>query len=140
MKHGTVYQEGRLSEVTSGELSEDMEVSDSRTTRLCREVANTILPNSVIMEEDSPSKHSEGKIPILDMEMWVNMEGYIIYQHYSKPMSSRSVIMARSAFPTSMKKNILLEEGSRRLRNCSPTLPWTTKVEFMNKLCIYKYG
>ena len=64
----------------------------------CREVANTILPNSVIMEEDSPSKHSEGKIPILDMEMWVNMEGYIIYQHYSKPMSSRSVIMARSAF------------------------------------------
>ena len=91
-----------------GETREDTELSDSRTARLCREVANTILPNSVIMEEDSPSKHSGGKIPILDMEMWVNLEGYIVYQHYSKPMSSRSVIMARSAFPTSMKKNILI--------------------------------
>ena len=35
-----------------------------------------------------------------------------------------------------VKKNILLEEGSRRMRNCHPCLPWDTKVAFLNSLCI----
>ena len=68
VEQGTVYKEGGLvTEVGGGE-----EFSDSRTARICREIADTVMPRSVKMEEDSPSKHSGGKIPILDMEMWVS--------------------------------------------------------------------
>jgi hypothetical protein len=33
-----------------------------------------------------------------------------------------------------VKHSILLEEGSRRLRNCSPELEWETKVFHLNRL------
>ena len=51
-------------------------------------------------------------------------------------MASRSVVMARSAFSSSTKRNILVEEGMRILRNCSPTLRWETKAKFLTKLSI----
>ena len=65
--------------------------------------------------------------------MWTE-GGKILHQHYSKPMSSKSVIMARSAFTDREKRNILLEEGYRRLRNCHPDLPWARKAVFLTDL------
>ena len=112
-----------------------MEEEDRRVAKEMRKVANTIMPRSVVMEEDVPSNHPNRKLPILDMEMWWQ-DNTLMYQHYTKPMASRAVIMARSAFPTSTKRNILVEEGMRRLRNCSPSLPWSMKAEFLNNLCI----
>ena len=49
-------------------------------------------------------------------------------------MASRSVIMARSAFTDREKKNILIEEGNRRLRNCHPDLPWPRKAAFLTDM------
>ena len=118
-------------EVEQDEEEED----DRRVARELRKVANTILPRSVVMEEDFPTNHLQEKLPILDMEMWWENDT-LLHQHYTKPMASRSVIMAKSAFPTSTKRNILVEEGMRRLRNCSPSLPWCTKAHFLNNLCI----
>ena len=43
------------------------------------------------------------------------------------------VVQARSAFSTQKKMSILLEEGQRRLRNCSPELDWEGKVLFLNR-------
>ena len=57
------------------------------------------MPGFILMEEDVPSNHLSGKVPMLDMAMW--MEGnQILFCHYSKPMATKSVIMARSAFTT----------------------------------------
>ena len=36
----------------------------------------------------------------------------------------------------SAKLNILTNEGCRRLRNCSPNLPWAEQVTYLNKLMI----
>ena len=73
-----------------------------------RKIANTVMPRSIEMEEDVSSNHYNDKLPILDMEMW--WEGNILlHQHYTKPMASRAVVMARSAFSTSNKRNILVE-------------------------------
>ena len=82
------------------------------------------------MEEDFSSNHESGRLPILDMVMWVE-NSTISHQHYAKPMASREVVMAKSAFPASTKKNILLEEGSRWLRNCYPKLPWLEKAKHL---------
>ena len=41
----------------------------ARTARLYRNIANTIMPRSVVMEEDIPENHSDGYLPILDCKM-----------------------------------------------------------------------
>ena len=48
-------------------------------------------------------------------------------------MASRKLVQAHSAFSTSKKRAILLEEGMRRLRNCTPHLAWIKKAYFLNK-------
>ena len=84
------------------------------------------------MKEDVPSNYQSGKLPILDLEVWV--QGNRIYhQFYKKPMASRMVVQAESAFSTANKRSILIEEGLRRLRNCSPELDWSEKVRFLNR-------
>ena len=84
------------------------------------------------MEEDFPSNHPTCRLPILDLEVWME-RGIIKHQFYKKPMASRKLVQARSAFSTQQKRSILLAEGMRRLRNCSPELCWKEKVLFLNK-------
>ena len=96
------------------------------------------MPNVVQMEEDSPSAHRNGRLPILDMEFWVK-ENIILHQFYKKPMATRKVTLARSALSSSQKRSILVQEGLRRLANYSPNLPWSEKIKSLNLLCIDMY-
>ena len=111
---------------------------EAASARIYREVANTILPSSVRMKEDVPSNHPSGAIPILDTEMWIE-SGRIYHSHYSKPMASKEVILERSAMSTSSKVNILVQEGARRLRNCSLDLSWDKVVIYLNNLMTSMY-
>ena len=107
---------------------------DERTAHLYGQVANTVMPKSIAMTVDYPSAHGSKRIPILDMEVWMSDDQVITFNHYAKPMASKDVIMARSAFTTREKKNILLEEASRRLRNCSPHCTWEEKCVHITTL------
>ena len=128
-----VEREG-LVELVEVELGEEVEV-DRHTARVFRKVADTIRPRSIKMTEDYPSKYDNRMMPILDMK--VKIEGaFIEHRHYSKPVSSKSVIMATSAFTASEKMNILVNEGNRRLKNYSPHLEWGEKREDINTLMI----
>ena len=71
-------------------------------------------------------------MPILDLEVWIEEER-IMHQFFKKPMASRKLVSADSAFSTSKKRSILMEEGMRRLRNCSPELSREAKAGFLNK-------
>ena len=51
-------------------------------------------------------------------------------------MASRRVVAARSAGSNSEKRNVLVQECLRRLRNCGPNQPWAVKVHFMNQLML----
>ena len=93
------------------------------------------MPKSIRMETDTPGASSNGRLPIIYMEVWVDeKEGNINFSFYSKPIASRNIIMATSAFTLRDKKNILLEEASSRLRNYSPHLPWTEKAKHLTTL------
>ena len=107
---GLVYEEGKL--VMKPELvSVDSETSeDKRTASLLKNIANSIMPGMIIMEEDTGSEHPNGKLPVLDMEFWIE-KNEIYHQFYKKPMATRQVIMARSALSTSQKRSILVQEG-----------------------------
>ena len=102
---------------------------DQHMAKVVREVANTILPSMITMVEDSPSDHTNGRLPILDMECWVNRDNNtLMHTFYQKTMASKVITSARSALQASTKKSIILAEGNRRLLNCSPSLPWTEKA------------
>ena len=111
------------------------EEEEQHTAKILLEVANTIMPNSIQMKIDIPSNYDHKRLPILDMEMWVE-SNTIHHNHYAKPMASKAVIMERSAFTTKEKKNILMEEANRRLRNCDPSQPWETKRDHLTLLNI----
>ena len=131
---GTVYRDGGLVVDRQVEEEEQGEEGDKITARVVREVANSIT-NMIRMEEDYPSNHPSNKLPILDLEVWV--EGNtILHQFYKKPVSSKFVVMAQSAFPDNKKRAVLVEEAMRRLRNNSPELPAGWKAKFLTELAM----
>ena len=100
-----------------------------------RSIANDLLPKSVRMKEDTPGAHPNGRLPILDTEVQI-LNGKIVHFHYSKPMASLEVILKRSSMSMGAKLDILTQEANRRIRNCTPSLPWSSKVPFINKLMV----
>ena len=121
-------------ELVLGEEDTTM-ADDEFAAKVYQAVANTIRPKSIIMEVDYPSNNPSGKLPILDMQVWVE-RGQIMFLFFMKPMASRALVMPRSSITTRETKTILLEEGSRRLRCCAPTLPWATKATVLTVFCI----
>lgn len=87
------------------------------------------------MKEDTPGNHPDGFLPILDTNMAV-IGGQIVHHHYSKPMSSLELTMKHSAMSTASKYSIIVQEGTRTLRNMDPTTTWEQKIPLKNKLMI----
>ena len=128
-----VEREGRL-ELVEVEGREGVE-ADAHTAMVIRKVADSVRPRSIRMTEDYPSNHPDRRMPILDMKVNI-YQGFIEHRHYSKPMASKSVIMASSAFTASEKLNILVNEGNRRLKNHSPQMSWLEKKKNLDTLMI----
>lgn len=112
---GARIKEGKL-EIVNDE-NEKEEEPDERTARIYREVANTVMP-MIQLVDDFQSKHECGRIPVLDLEVWVE-ENRIHHTLYRKPMASKKVVSNRSALEKRVKHNILVEEGMRRQRHVS---------------------
>ena len=74
----------------------------------------------------------DGKLPCLDLKVWTH-GNEILHVFYKKPMSSPYTIMADPAISMSMKRNTILQEGLRRLRNHSTFIPWEVKAECLSK-------
>ena len=55
-------------------------------------------------------------MPILDLQIKVE-DGEIIYKFYKKSVSNKLTMVERSAMPMQIKRNSLVQEGIRRLRN-----------------------
>ena len=84
------------------------------------------------MEEDVCSKHEIGRLPVLDLEVYV-ANGQVHHCFYKKPMSTPYLILYRSALSKSTKRNGLLQEGMRRLRNCSKSISTAEKCQILSK-------
>ena len=75
------------------------------------------LPYPAIqLELDGPSIHEDGKLPILDIKVWVE-DFRIRHSFYRKQDASNRVIMERSAVFMRTKRDTLFQEGLRRLTN-----------------------
>ena len=100
-------------------VEEDKQKSDDeRTSDFLTKVANSIHP-SITVKADFPSKNSDGKMPLLDLKLWVSEEEEVQFGFYAKDVSSKYFIPYKSGHSQSMKRSMLANEGMRRLLNRS---------------------
>ena len=97
------------------------------------------MSKDVRMVENVPSNHESSWLPILDTKMAI-VGGCIVHQHYSKPMASLELVLARLAMEMATKINILVQEGNRRVRNCSMQLPWEVRLRYIKELMAQMMG
>ena len=90
---------------------------DVRTMDVLKDIANTFY-DCVQFTTDCPSNNQSKKVPCLDLQVYVK-EDQIIHEFYEKPCAAKQVIPYQSAHSKKMKMSVLVEEGLRRLRNCS---------------------
>ena len=72
---------------------------------------------------------------MLDVKMWVGeIDGQkrILYEHYEKKISTKAVINAKSAIPTTTKRTVMTQEVLRILLHCSDQLPWEDVCRHVN--------
>ena len=63
-KDGEVFVDDRL-------VTEDKaRIADERTMMIVKEIGD-VIPPSIRLDVDYPSKHQDNKIPALDMKVWV---------------------------------------------------------------------
>ena len=119
--------------------------ADERAMRLFQAIANSIH-SSVEMEIDCPSHQRDGKLPILDLKVWIEKTGQdqqrnrsgsvILHEFYSKEVASKSVVNARSALSWSCKRTVLTQEVLRMLLNCSSKLPWDITASHVSDMML----
>ena len=85
---------------------EDKEVeADKRTMMEVVRMGNSLNP-MIQLTGDCPSANANGKMPLLDTQVWV--EGNkLMHESYRKPMSNPLTMLAISAIPAKMKRNVL---------------------------------
>ena len=95
------------------EISERNKPADEITMRLMCEIGNSIH-ESIQLTKDYPSNNPDNKIPILNLKVWTesNEENRttVIYEHYRKEVSTKSMVHYRSAMGMKQKRSILTQE------------------------------
>ena len=142
IKPGMKYENGVLVHCNEKEKEDDNIADDIRTMSIIQEVANEI-DDDIKITYDVPSKHSDKMVPILDLKVRINDEGYVEHVFYRKPMATNILTHKDSALSNKTKFTILTQECLRRMHNTSENVDKTTKVdilyEFMKDLKIFGY-
>ena len=102
-----------------------------RTAKVLQKIAIS-LERDIQMTYDVPENHSDGKMPVLDLKIWVE-NNKIYYTFYKKDVSSKFIVLKRSALSESIKKETCFMEAVRRILNVSSELPWEETVSHLNR-------
>ena len=125
------YEGGKVV-VIQEDVEGDERADDERTADIFKAIGNTIV-GDISITVDYPTKHESGWMPILDCQMRVE-ENEIQYKFFKKPMATPLVMMETSALPGNVKRNSLIQEVIRRLKNTKRSLPWEVKAEILSEL------
>ena len=104
--------------------------NDKRTFKLIKKIGDEIH-KSIKLETDVPSNYEDGKLPILDLKVWLETKTMengkkikIIHEHYQKEVSSKLLIHKESAISIKTKRTVLTQQCLRVILNCSPLIQW----------------
>ena len=108
------------------EDGKEQKLREQNTLKECMKLADSIHP-SIRTTGDIPTNYDDEKLPILDLKVWIGEALLGVYKiitsHYMKDVSTRAVINNRSSHPLSMKKQVMVNEVLRILRNCNEYCP-----------------
>ena len=107
---------------------------DVRTAEIYQSLADDIL-SYINMTYDCPSNHSDGWMPVLDVETRIR-DQKIQFAHYRKPICDDRLILARSAHSKKTKRITAINEGLRILRNTSRSLGWRFMADELSELAL----
>ena len=108
---------------------------ETRTMNLIREAADSIIP-WLHFTLDLPELHHNLKVPMLDMEVWVDRkegrEDVLMWDFFEKSSSSSRVLQATSAYTWRAKLVCMNMELFRRHRNTSRQVTLERRIEIVN--------
>ena len=141
---GSKYDLDRQKVVVGPQQQDHHIPPDERLAKILVSIANSIM-GCVVMEADWTSKNEDQKMPILDMKVWTNGDGILLYQHYEKEVSSKTVLHAQSAHSAACKRGEHTQEVLKRLMNCSFRLNWEEETapvitEYMRRMKVAGYA
>ena len=84
VKAGLQYRDGKLVHNVEKEKKDENIPDDKRTMNVVKDIANSI-DSMITMTIDVPSKHQDGKVPMLDVKTWINDNNEVFYEFYEKP-------------------------------------------------------
>ena len=84
---------------------------DARSMYVLRDIANS-LDSNIQMEADYPSQHESGRLPVLDLEVWIDVDNKIQHSFYKKSISSPYLILYRSAVSSRNPGEVVCSDGS----------------------------
>ena len=79
---------------------------------------------------------ADGKLPSLDIAIWVVADRLIMYEHFEKTMATNLLVEAKSALSMEVKQATLSEEVARRLRNTILRLDPARRMEILERACV----
>ena len=106
-----------------------------RTSLQLLQVMNSLAPDLTFTLE-LPRDFSSGRIPTLDSEWWLELEGdtqSLKYSFYQKPTACPYLVLENSAWSWKNKHCTLAQELVRRSSNMSESLPLAERLEVVEK-------
>ena len=88
-----------------------------KTTEVLRGMMISICDFLVLKMETADEFN--GRLPTLDINIWIREDNVTMYIFYEKPMASSTFIQRRSAMPENMRVATLTQETIRRMMNTS---------------------
>ena len=124
--------------------------SDEAMMKSIQRIANGIH-SSIKVTIDYPSNHDNGRMPVLDLEQWIEQvkidsvaRKQILHSHYMKKIASKSVINKDSAISQDAKVNILVADLVRIMRNVSQHCEMNERIQhvqhFLHRMQFSSYS
>ena len=107
---------------------------DLRTTREVAKMGSSIS-NMIQLTWDCPSNNSNGKMSMLNTEVWVE-NNVVWYEHFRKAVANPLLMLEISAMPSRIKRATLTQEVITILRNIRPGLPEEVTTKHLNNFCM----
>ena len=98
------------------------------------QIADSVFTGVLVFESDLGLNHENGKLPILDLECWVNEAGLVMFSFYKKKVNNDAILGPKSGFAPTVLRNILLQEYLRRMMNCSKELDDSIRFNHLSRI------
>ena len=102
-----------------------------KTVEVIKHMMNSIC-DFLVLTMESGDDFPGGRLPTLDLNIWVGEDNVTRYIFFEKPMASSMVIQRRSAMPENMRVSTLTQEVIRRMMNTSEKLEQSERNEVID--------